>query len=273
MYGKIFDSMYKGTLHGHWQAIVTFQQMIVLADADGTVDMTPQAIAALTSIPLDIIEKGLEVLSAPDPHSRTPGSEGRRIEPIDAHRPWGWVIINHAKYKNLKDASTLRAQVRERVRRHREQKKIQAAGNADVTLSNARSRHTDTDTDTDKKKEKPIAKPSAPPCPQIAIIEAYNRLLPEGRQVNLKLWNDKRARLLNARWKEDPDRQTLEWWEKYFEYISESKFLTGKTPPTPGRGPFLISLDWILNESNFVKIHEGQYHQEDPIKEILRLAI
>ena len=58
MYGKLFSSMFSGSLYGHWQAIVTFQQMIILADKDGTIEMTPAALAAFTSIPLDIITAG-----------------------------------------------------------------------------------------------------------------------------------------------------------------------------------------------------------------------
>ncbi len=119
MYGKIFDSMYEGTLYGHWEAIVTLQQMIVLCTPDGVVDMTPQAIAARTSIPIEIITKGLKVLSEPDPFTRTPGEEGRRLTLIDGHRPWGWQIVNHEKYKNMRDVETVRAQTRERVRKHR----------------------------------------------------------------------------------------------------------------------------------------------------------
>lgn len=152
MYGKIFDSMYEGTLYGHWEAIVTLQQMIVLCDADGIVDMTPQAIAARTSIPLEIIQKGIQVLSEPDPYSRTPGAEGRRIELIDGHRPWGWHLINHEKYKRMQDADTIRQQTRDRVRRHREAKAAETAGNDGVTVGNGQKRHTDTDTNTKNKK-------------------------------------------------------------------------------------------------------------------------
>ena len=43
--------MYDGTLYGQWEAIVTFQQLIVLADYHGVVDMTPPAIAAPTKNP------------------------------------------------------------------------------------------------------------------------------------------------------------------------------------------------------------------------------
>jgi hypothetical protein len=70
MYGKIFDSMYEGTLYGHWEAIVTLQQMLVLCNQDGVIDMTPQAIAARTSIPFEIISKGIDRLIAPDAIAR-----------------------------------------------------------------------------------------------------------------------------------------------------------------------------------------------------------
>ena len=103
MYGKIFDSMYEGTLYGHWEAIVTLQQMLVLCNSEGVIDMTPQAIAARTSIPLEIITKGIAILSERDPYTRTPGEDGKRIILVDEHRPWGWFIVNHAKYQKMKN--------------------------------------------------------------------------------------------------------------------------------------------------------------------------
>ena len=153
MYGKVFDTIYNGTLYGHWEALVTMQQLIVLADADGVVDMTPMAISARTSIPRDIIDKGLEILGAPDKYTRTPGSDGRRIELIDEHRPWGWVLVNYEKYKSIVDSDTVREQTRERVRKHRENKKKSEGSNdvTDVTVGNAEKRHIDIDIDTQKK--------------------------------------------------------------------------------------------------------------------------
>jgi hypothetical protein len=159
MYGKIFSSIYEGTLYGQWEALVTFQQFIVLCDADGIVDMTPPAIAARTSIPLEIITKGISILEKVDPYSRTPEQEGRRIELIDAHRPWGWHIVNHQKYQHMQDADTIRAQTRERVRRHREAKADQRYGNESVTDSNGQKRHTDTDTNTDTGNSKAVRSP------------------------------------------------------------------------------------------------------------------
>ncbi len=58
MYGKLFDSMYDSTLAEDWRALVTFQQMIILCDADGMLDMTPQALSRRTSIPIEHIKSG-----------------------------------------------------------------------------------------------------------------------------------------------------------------------------------------------------------------------
>jgi hypothetical protein len=149
MYGKIFDSMYDGTLAEDWRALITFQQMIVLCDADGTVDMTHSSIARRTGIPIEHITAGIEILEAVDPHSRTEDDEGRRIARLDEHRAWGWNIVNHQKYKYMQDADEVRKQNRERKQRYREAKK-----NAELSQMShvvppcpAPSRYTDTDTD------------------------------------------------------------------------------------------------------------------------------
>ena len=144
MYGKIFESIYDGTLVEDWRALVTFQQMIVLCDADGIIDMTPSAISRRTGIPIEHIKAGIEILENEDPYSRTEGEGGRRIVRLEDHRPWGWYLVNHEKYKHLQDSDTVRAQNRERKRRQRAKEKESRL----VTDGHAPSRHTDTDTDT-----------------------------------------------------------------------------------------------------------------------------
>ena len=87
MYGKIFSSIYDGTLVEDWRALITFQQFIVLCDADGMVDMTPQAISRRTGIPIEHIKAGIEILEQEDIYSRTAEQGGKRIERLDGHRP------------------------------------------------------------------------------------------------------------------------------------------------------------------------------------------
>lgn len=110
MYAKIFEQIYDGTLcsRGPWQALVTFQQLLILADSHGCVDMTPTAISRRTTIPLDVIETGLKELVLPDPDSRTPDEAGRRIIPLSESRSWGWKIVNYLHYRNLRDEESRR---------------------------------------------------------------------------------------------------------------------------------------------------------------------
>ena len=94
-------------------------------------------------------------------------------------------------------------------------------------------------------------------CPHQEIINLYHEILPELPKV--KIWNDIRQKLLRARWREDPQRQNLEWWRKFFEFIrDECPFLTGKLPGRDGR-IFQADLEWIIRPTNFVKILEGRY--------------
>lgn len=88
-------------------------------------------------------------------------------------------------------------------------------------------------------------------CPHEEIIKIYHAVLPELPSV--KIWNDKRQKLLKARWREDEKRQNLDWWTKFFRYVSKSDFLMGRA------NGFQASLEWLINSSNFVKVVEGNY--------------
>ena len=121
MYGKLFSQMYDGTLgtKGPWEALVTFQQMVILADQHGFVDMTPEALSRRTTIPLEIVQKGIQTLLEPDPASRSPDEDGRRIVPIDADRPWGWRIVNYLHYRRIRSEEERREYHRQYMRKRR----------------------------------------------------------------------------------------------------------------------------------------------------------
>jgi uncharacterized phage protein (TIGR02220 family) len=122
MYGKIFVQMYDGTLgtKGPWQALVTFQQLIILADKNGHVDMTPEAISRRTTIPLAVIEAGLKELTQPDPQSRTPSEDGRRIVLLSENRQWGWRIVNYDQYRKIRSEDERREYHKQYMRKRRE---------------------------------------------------------------------------------------------------------------------------------------------------------
>lgn len=132
----------------------------------------------------------------------------------------------------------------------------QYSGNPGTTFRQTVSKRNEPQVKADKP---PVSSKAADPCPHQAIIDLYHQTLPTGRQV--RIWNDTRKAKLRARWKEDLKRQSLDWWGKFFGYIAESDFLTGKTASTH-RPPFELDLEWIVSPTNFVKIVEGKYHRE-----------
>ena len=101
----------------------------------------------------------------------------------------------------------------------------------------------------------PCSPPSKIPVQQ--IVDLYHQLLPMLPPVR-KL-TKQRAGYIKQRWREG-DLPDLEVWEKYFGYVSQSKFLTGGIEGRDGKPPFRADLEWITKPANYAKIFEGKYH-------------
>lgn len=276
MYGKVFSSMYDGTLAGNWEAIVTMQQLVVLANADGVVDKTPEAIARLTTIPIHIIKKGLEFLAQPDPRSRTPGEDGRRIVLLDEHRDWGWRLVNHGKYKRLRNMEDKREADRARMEEKRKKNKDVASGSQKSQKSQkvadvARVAHADTDTDalTAREAKASPSGPAVPDCPQREILALYANHLPMLTQP--RLWEGQRAELLRTRWRVCSKRNEiwpgyatveggLAFWDQFFSDVAKASKLTNGIPRGDGSS-WKPDLPWLLKAENFAKVIEGKYHR------------
>ena len=111
-----------------------------------------------------------------------------------------------------------------------------------------------------------------PPCPQVQVIELYHRLLATAPKV--LTWGDTREALLRQRWREMATTKNeelgngyktqddgLAWWTRYFTYVAQSPFLTGKAPGRSDGPPFVATLEWLIRPKNFAKVLEGQYHR------------
>lgn len=92
--------------------------------------------------------------------------------------------------------------------------------------------------------------------PYDSIAALYERLLPNNPPI-FKL-NELRKAQIRARWKNDAD--SLKQWENYFDMVADSKFLTGRVTPGKGRTkPFYADIDFLIDETNMLKIAEGKY--------------
>ncbi|MEX3614721.1 MAG: hypothetical protein VB141_13430 [Burkholderia gladioli] len=111
--------------------------------------------------------------------------------------------------------------------------------------------------EADQSRQRP--KLTKPQCPHQQVLALYHELLPASPTI--RDWTPARAKHLRCRWNEDPKRQNLDWWRRFFGYIAESAFLAGRVS-SGNRKPFTPGLDWICKAENFAKIREGRFHDE-----------
>lgn len=109
---KVYTAILDSSIAKHCRTRHVFEDLLKLAKPDGTVDMTLDAICRRTGEDLSVLTAAIAELCEPDPNSRTPDFEGRRLIPL-AGRPFGWWIVNYRSYVE-RGGST------ERVRRYRE---------------------------------------------------------------------------------------------------------------------------------------------------------
>jgi hypothetical protein len=115
-YTKLFASILDSTI---WQEAahtrLVWITMLAMADRDGIVEASVPGLAARAGVERAQCEEALAVLLAPDPDSRTPTAEGRRIERV----PGGWLLINHELYRHRSSAEERREKEADRKRRAR----------------------------------------------------------------------------------------------------------------------------------------------------------
>jgi hypothetical protein len=98
-YAPLFDSIATGTLYGRWPDIGVWPIVLALADRNGHLDVTPHYLAGVLGLPVDEVVACMKRFCEPDPYSRTKIENGSRLKLLDEHRDWGWIIVNHGKYR------------------------------------------------------------------------------------------------------------------------------------------------------------------------------
>lgn len=137
-YTKLFSSIITSTI---WQeddkTRILWITLLAMSDQHGEVYSSIPGLARVSGMTVAQAVQSLDKLLAPDPYSRTPDYEGRRIAPIDG----GWEILNHGKYRLLASRDDAKTANAARVRRHRERNSVTqnvTPCNGDVTLCNAK---------------------------------------------------------------------------------------------------------------------------------------
>jgi hypothetical protein len=123
-YVKLFSSIVNSTIWREPNHVrIVWITMLAIADKNGTVHAALPGLADLARVTIAECEEALGTLSQPDTYSRTPDHEGRRIEWIEG----GWVLLNHAKYRNMLGEAERREYLRLKKQQERETKALSVA--------------------------------------------------------------------------------------------------------------------------------------------------
>lgn len=107
-----------------------------------------------------------------------------------------------------------------------------------------------------------------PPCPHRELLVLFSQHLPTMPQPRPEVWGaSKSAAHLKARWRwlltarranggeryATTSVEALDWFGRFFAYVAESDFLTGR------KGDFRCTLQWLVTADNFGKVLQGNY--------------
>lgn len=164
-YTKLFSSIVASTIWREPHEVrIVWITMLAMANKQGVVDAAVPGLADMARVSIESCETALARLESPDPHSRTPDNEGRRIKKV----PGGWLILNHAKYRERMGADERREYNRVKQAESRA-KKAKPTESSQLSVSkcqqmSALSAHTDTETATEPEANK-VASPPAEASP------------------------------------------------------------------------------------------------------------
>ena len=228
MYAKVFTSLWKGTLRGSGPTWAVFVYLLANADRDGVVDVVPAVIRDDTGFTDEQVRAALETLAAPDPESRTPDEDGRRLMPLDPARSWGWQIVNFERYHAMRNEDERRAANRLRMAA------VRARAHVCASVHRGAPTQTQTQTHTQTEPKATAAASAAAPDPvPVAILKAL-----DGLHTVWDLDTDQLALAYPAADVKQELRKMVAWLE------ANPK----RRPTARGMGRFMLT--WIRKEHN-----------------------
>lgn len=223
MFAKVFSQIFTSSISKDRVVRYGFMDLLVLADRDGVVDMTSEAIARITNVPTDVVAYYLAELQKPDTESRTPSEDGCRIVLLSDHRNWGWKIVNYHHYRELRSEDDRREYMRSYMRKRR----VNSSKQMLAPLAKAEA---DTDTDTEA-----IKKPSVclvPHASELAelLVSLIHENNPKAKitESQHQAWAKEADKLLRIDKREYEEAESLLRWALADSFWAQNILSIGK---------------------------------------------
>lgn len=211
---KLFNSILHSTVWSEPNEVrILWITMLAMANKHGEVMASVPGLARMAGITIDETEHGLSRFMEPDPYSRTPDHEGRRIEKVEG----GWLLLNHGKYRALMSAEE-RREYNRRKQAERRAKLSMTVNDKSMTISTVstvQKQSTEAEAEAEKSHHPPKehtarSAPSGyavPPC--FESVEGFTAALSgwiESRKKLRKPATGRAIQILIDRLAEQPDR-------------------------------------------------------------------
>lgn len=255
MYVKIFGSMLDSSIWSESHATrIVWITMLAMADADGFVWASLSGLKRRANVTREELSEALKILSSPDPESKTPDHDGRRILVVDG----GWEVTNFKKYREFRTARQMRDAARKRAERYRNSEKTpKICGH--VTRDTDTSQQAEAEEESEESLvELPFGSSTRSLKRRLSdqdVVDLYNREavgtgLPAGRK------SPRLSARLRVSLRKHPDP---EFWVKHFRAARSTPFLRGDTGRTRSDGTrWRASLPWLALASNIEKCLGGE---------------
>ena len=100
MYGKFFSSTFTGSMYGAGPVVFAVWGYVIANTQDSTVELNPKMLAAAIGASANEVETAIGFLCEPDPKSRNPEMEGRRLV---REGQFQFRVVTHQHYRAIRN--------------------------------------------------------------------------------------------------------------------------------------------------------------------------
>ena len=117
-YAKLFSSITESSLWSEPKEVrLLFVTMLAKANSVGFIEAAIPGLARAANLTLEEVQNAITILENPDPFSKNPDCEGRRVIPA----PGGWIVLNYEEYRSRQSEDERREYMREYMQNYRKQ--------------------------------------------------------------------------------------------------------------------------------------------------------
>lgn len=101
-YSKLSSGITKSSVWSEpYHVRVVWISFLAEKDMNGFVAASKSGMIRICNVTPEEFEDAVTVLESPDPDSRTPDNNGRRLQKVDG----GWIVLNHFLYRDMLSGS------------------------------------------------------------------------------------------------------------------------------------------------------------------------